>query len=69
MFGEPSILVRSLDMTKMVMLDHFKSFQANNVYLEKKLDPLLSMNPFFVRGAEWKKKRSQLTPIFTASKV
>lgn len=68
-FGVPSILVRSLDMTKMVLLDNFKSFQANDVYLEKKLDPLLSMNPFFVRGAEWKSKRSQLTPIFTAAKV
>lgn len=68
-FGVPSILVRSLDLTKVVLLDNFQNFQANDVHLEKKLDPLLSMNPFFVRGAEWKTKRSQLTPIFTASKV
>lgn len=68
-FGVPSILVRSLDLTKTVLLDDFKSFQANDVHLEKHLDPLLSMNPFFVRGDEWKFKRSQLTPIFTAAKV
>lgn len=68
-FGVPSILVRSLDFAKSVLMDNFQSFQANDAHLEKHLDPLLSMNPFFVRGDEWKSKRSQLTPIFTAAKV
>lgn len=68
-FGDPAILLRSLDLVKCVLLDNFKSFQANDVHLEKDLDPLLSMNPFFVTGDEWKYKRSQVTPIMTASKI
>lgn len=68
-FGDPAILIRSLELTKCVLMDNFKSFQANDVHLEKDLDPLLSMNPFFVRGDEWKYKRSQVTPILTAAKI
>lgn len=68
-FGDPAILIRSLELTKCVLLDNFKSFAANDVHLAKDLDPLLSMNPFFVRGDEWKHKRSQVTPILTAAKI
>lgn len=68
-FGDPAILIRSLSLVKSVLLDNFKSFQANDVHLEKDLDPLLSMNPFFVRGDEWKHKRAQVTPILTAAKI
>lgn len=68
-FGDPAVLLRNLDLIKGVLLDNFKSFAANDVHLEKDLDPLLSMNPFFVRGAEWKAKRAQVTPILTAAKM
>lgn len=68
-FGDPAVIIRSLDLVKCVLLDNFRHFAANDVHLEKDLDPLLSMNPFFVRGAEWKAKRSQVTPILTAAKI
>lgn len=69
LFSDPAILVRSPDISRMVLADNFKHFQANNLFLDKKLDPLLGMSPFFAQGEEWKTKRNQLTPIFTASKV
>lgn len=68
-FATPAILVRSTEMTKMVLMDNFKSFQANDNYMKSKLDPLLYMNPFWNIGVDWKTKRNNLTPIFTAAKV
>lgn len=68
-FGTPAILVRNLDLLKTVLVDQFNSFHENDVHLEKELDPLLTLNPFFISGDEWKKYRGQLSPLFTPAKV
>ena len=37
--------------------------------IDKKSDPLLSRNPFFLKGEEWKEKRAEITPAFTTLRV
>lgn len=68
-FGTPSILVRSIDMARTVLVDNFSAFSNNDVHLEPKLDPLFMKNPFFCADEEWKRTRSQFGPVFSTSKV
>lgn len=68
-FGTPSILVRSVDLVRTVLVDSFSSFADNDLHLEPKLDPLLAKNPFFCVGDEWRHMRGQFGPIFSANRV
>lgn len=68
-FGTPSVLVRSVDLMRTVLVDNFSSFADNDFYLDGKMDPLLAKNPFFCMGDIWRQMRGQIGPIFTASKV
>lgn len=37
--------------------------------MDTNADPLLGKNPFSLSGDEWKEKRSEITPAFTAVRV
>lgn len=37
--------------------------------IDKDLEPILSKNPFFLKGEEWKTVRSILSTCFTSGKV
>lgn len=37
--------------------------------IDKDADPLLSRNPFMLKGEEWKEKRAEITPAFTTSRL
>ncbi|XP_049821971.1 cytochrome P450 6j1-like [Aethina tumida] len=67
--GTPALLVRDPDLLKAITVRNFKSFYDNDVYLDKKNDPILGRNPFFLRGEEWKQTRGLLTPCFTSGKM
>lgn len=37
--------------------------------VSKEVDPLIGLNPFFLRGDEWKEKRGEISPVFTNARV
>ncbi|XP_044018016.1 cytochrome P450 6l1-like [Aphidius gifuensis] len=53
-FQKPCLLIRDPELIKIVMHTEFTSFDKNISSLDRKLDPLLSSNPFFTFGDEWK---------------
>uniref|UniRef100_A0A6B2E7K6 Putative cytochrome n=1 Tax=Phlebotomus kandelakii TaxID=1109342 RepID=A0A6B2E7K6_9DIPT len=67
--GTPAVLVRDLDVVRDVLVANFAHFHDNDFEIDTTLDPLLASNPFTARGAEWKKIRNQVSPIFTTAKV
>jgi len=37
--------------------------------MDKKSDPLLALNPFFIGGQDWKERRAEITPALSANRV
>lgn len=66
---EPAIILRDPDLIKDVLIKDFPSFNANDLDISEKTDPLLANFAIAVTGDKWKRSRSMLTPLFTASKV
>lgn len=67
----PRLVVLEPELVKDVMIRNFKSFHDNEFgdMIDKKTDPLFARNPFFLTGEEWKDKRAEITPAFTASRL
>lgn len=65
----PSLLVRDLDLVHTVMARSFTTFEQNDFFVNKELDPLVSENPFLKSGDEWKRGRAFVTPMLTIAKV
>lgn len=65
----PSLLVRDLDLVNTVMARSFTTFEQNDFFVNKELDPLVSENPFLKCGDEWKRGRALVTPMLTIAKV
>lgn len=65
----PSLLVRDLDLVHNVISRNFPSFEQNDFFVNRDLDPLVSENPFLKTGEEWKHGRALVTPMLTSSKV
>jgi cytochrome P450 len=68
---KPQILVTDGEGVKDILIKHFKNFSTNEFSdsVDQKSDPLLSLNPFFLNGEEWKEKRNEITPAFTVNRV
>lgn len=67
--GEPCLLIRDPDIIKNVLIKDFNHFSDSDIFVDKKVDPLLSRNTFVLRGEEWKKARQFITPNFASGKV
>lgn len=65
----PQLLIRDPELVKTITVKEFRSFQNNDFEVNKKIDPLIGRNPFFLNDSEWKTARQQLTPFFTNSKL
>lgn len=67
----PRLVVIEPELVKDVLIRNFKNFPDNEFsdMIDKDSDPLLSRNPFFLKGEEWKEKRAEVTPAFTASRL
>ncbi|XP_053684902.1 probable cytochrome P450 308a1 [Sabethes cyaneus] len=69
LFNKPAIVVRDLELVKEVLVGNFQSYNKNLFEIDERIDPLLAANPFTQSGEQWKKTRSQVVPIFSASKI
>lgn len=56
---------------RQVLLTDFNKFADNDFgnLVDKEIDPILGYNPSFLNGHEWKDRRADITPAFTASRV
>ncbi|XP_050509163.1 cytochrome P450 6a2-like [Diabrotica virgifera virgifera] len=65
----PILLIRDPDFIKHILVRDFKHFQDNDIEVDLEVDKILGRNPFLMKGASWKQKRSQLTACFTSGKI
>ncbi|XP_046748713.1 cytochrome P450 6g1-like [Diprion similis] len=65
----PSLILRDPELIKNVLTTNFQSFAANAFDIDKNLDPLIAVNPFFTNEDRWKISRSQLSSAFTSGKL
>lgn len=68
--SKPALLIRDLDIVKDILVRNVNLFFENDFIVDKKIDPLLATSPFIISDYdEWKEVRSQITPMFTVSKM
>ncbi|XP_008557820.1 cytochrome P450 9e2 [Microplitis demolitor] len=67
--GEPELLIRDPELIKIIFQTNFTSFDKNGIEINPELDPLVSRNPFFLQGEEWKQERSILTNNMSSGKL
>ncbi|GJQ81595.1 hypothetical protein Trydic_g9970 [Trypoxylus dichotomus] len=68
-YRKPSLLIMDLDIIKDVLIKNFNNFHDVPIPIDEKQDPILTKNPFFSKGNQWKMIRAQLTPQFTSGKI
>lgn len=57
-------------LVRQVFMTDFNKFADNDfASVDRDIDPILGSNPFFLKGEEWKARRAEITPAFTASRV
>lgn len=64
-------MVLEPELVKDVLIRNFKNFHDNEFsdMIDKESDPLFARNPFFLKSEEWKEKRAEVTPAFTAIRL
>ncbi|XP_059618982.1 probable cytochrome P450 28a5 [Phlebotomus argentipes] len=67
----PALMVLQPDLARDMLIKNFKHFADNEFadLADKNVDPILSRNPFMLKGEEWKEKRAEITPAFTTSRI
>nr|QZM07451.1 cytochrome P450 monooxygenase CYP347AD2 [Lasioderma serricorne] len=65
----PFLMLCHPDLVRDIMVKEFNHFHDNIMESNDKTDPLLSRNPFVLKGDKWKETRTQLVPAFTSTKV
>lgn len=68
---KPTILAMDPALVRQIFLTDFNKFAENDfgTVINRDIDPILGGNPFFLKGAEWKQSRAEVTPAFTVSRV
>ncbi|XP_076259777.1 putative cytochrome P450 28a5 [Rhynchophorus ferrugineus] len=65
----PCLLVRDPEFVQRILVKDFKSFQNNEMHVEKDVDVLFGRNPFVLRGKEWRDTRQMLSPGYTSGRM
>lgn len=65
----PVLIIRDPELIKDVTVKNFSSFHDNDITIDESIDPMISRNPFFLKGQKWKVVRSQVTASITTGKV
>ena len=65
----PVLVLRDLDLIKLVLVKNFDHFADHKAFIDEALDPLLGKNLTMLNGDEWRKIRNLLSPSFTSSKM
>ncbi|XP_063708554.1 probable cytochrome P450 28a5 [Culicoides brevitarsis] len=68
----PELLILDPEIARNLSTTNFKNFaNQGNVFgtIDKESDPLAGRNPFFLKGEEWKEKRSEIIPAFSSGRM
>lgn len=67
----PRLVVLEPALAKNILITDFKNFHDNEFseMFQSENDPLFSRNPFLSRGEEWKARRSEISPAFSANRT
>jgi hypothetical protein len=68
-FDKPSLLIRDPAMVKNILVKDFQNFMDRIVSVEGKFDPLFGKSLPLLKGQLWRHLRTNLTPVFTSSKM
>ena len=68
-FDRPSLLIRDVEFLNNIMVKDFQIFTNHIVSADKKLDPLFANSLPAMRGQIWRYLRTNLTTVFTSSKM
>ena len=68
-FDKPSLLIRDLELVKNILVKDFQNFMDRTLSFEDKFDPLLGKTLPALKGQLWRHIRTNLTPVFTSSKM
>lgn len=68
---KPQVMLLEPALVKRVLVTNFKNFHDNEFaeMIDKETDPIFANNPFMLAGEEWKERRAEITPAFTAARV
>jgi cytochrome P450 family 6 len=68
-FDRPNLLIRDLELLKNILVKDFSIFMDRTISAEEKFDPLLANALSVIRGQIWRHLRTNLTTVFTSSKM
>jgi cytochrome P450 family 6 len=68
-FDRPSLLIRDLELLKNILVKDFQTFMDRIFSPDENLDPLLANMLAVSKGELWRHLRTNLSPVFTASKI
>lgn len=68
-FNTPSLVIRSPELIKTVLVKDFNYFQDRTIASDEKADPIGANFLFIVKNPKWKELRTKITPVFTSGKL
>jgi hypothetical protein len=68
-FDKPSLLIRDPELVKKILIKDFQIFMDHIMSFEEKFDPLFANILPVLKGQTWRHLRTNLTPVFTSSKI
>jgi len=68
-FDKPSLLIRDLELVKDILVKDFHNFMDRTFTIEDRFDPPFGNGLAILKGSLWLHLRTNLTPVFTSSKM
>jgi cytochrome P450 family 6 len=68
-FDKPSLLIRDPELVKNILVKDFQTFMDRTMSVEGRFDPLFGNCLPLLKGEQWRNLRTNLTPVFTSSKI
>ena len=68
-FLTPIIVLRDLDLIKVIAMKHVEQFPDHRPMVNRKVDSMLGGSLFMMNSDEWRYHRNILSPTFTSSKI
>jgi cytochrome P450 len=68
-FDKPTLLIRDVELVKNILVKDFQYFIDRTVSVNEELDPLASRALLVIKGQRWRHLRTNLSPLFTSSKI
>ncbi|XP_063709179.1 probable cytochrome P450 28d1 [Culicoides brevitarsis] len=68
---KPALMILDPQIARSIMISDFSHFTdtVGSFSIDKEIDPLIGLNPFFLKGDEWKEKRSEISPAFSNTRI